>query len=258
MKNKIKGFISGVLVTSILILSIPAFAAGVNKTIDAIFNAVTVKIDGNDLNGDKISYNGKVYVDVDYVAKLIGENYKVDQSGNVSFDSIRVQTPAQEQIYKVSYNYDFETDPNENNWLVVSNPNKNSIQANWLDSKYHSAYHAVRVTGNNAGGNLKKTLPVKQGKIYKLSVWNTSENITVKDEEGGAFIAVAQLDKNGDIIEPTQKSINWENKHEWVKYNISNIEIVDGAVSIGIYLGLNGSGSVWFDDVCLEESNEVN
>lgn len=267
MKSNIKAFVSGVLVTGILMLSIPALAAGLGKTIKVVLNAVTVQIDGKSVGGDKISYNNNVYVNVKNVAELVGKGYKIDKNGNISFQLKSVPVPEPEStsklasepdpepVYKDVYNYDFEADPNANGWFIVSSSEKSQISASWLDSNFHSAYHAIKVTGNDSSGNLKKVLPIEQNKTYKLSVWNTSENITVKDGESGAFIAIAQLDSNGDIISSTQKSINWSNKHEWVQYNISNIKAVNGAVKIGIYMGLNGSGTVWFDDVCLQEAS---
>ena len=82
VKKRLQGFIAGLLVCSIC-FSIPVFAAGVTKTIKAIFNQVTVKIDGKAISGDKFSYNGNVFVSVKSIADYLGKEYTNDKSGNI-------------------------------------------------------------------------------------------------------------------------------------------------------------------------------
>lgn len=82
MNKRLQGFIAGILVCSIF-FSIPVLAAGVTKTIKAVFNQVTVRIDGKAVTGDKISYNGNVFVSAKSIADYLGKAYTVDKSGNV-------------------------------------------------------------------------------------------------------------------------------------------------------------------------------
>ncbi|QNU66729.1 hypothetical protein EHE19_018115 [Ruminiclostridium herbifermentans] len=98
MKKRLQGFIAGMLVCS-LFLSIPVFAAGVNRTIKAVFNEVTVKIDGKAVSGDKITYNKNVYVNIKNVSQILGKDYKVDKNGNISLvDKTKpIPTPAPTQ-----------------------------------------------------------------------------------------------------------------------------------------------------------------
>ncbi|MHB8063576.1 MAG: hypothetical protein ACYDG2_13245 [Ruminiclostridium sp.] len=90
MKKRLQGFIAGILVC-ILFLSIPVFASGVTKTIKAVFNSVTVKIDNKEVSGDRISYNKNVYVSAKSVADYLGKDYSVDKNGNVSLNAKVVQ-----------------------------------------------------------------------------------------------------------------------------------------------------------------------
>jgi hypothetical protein len=83
VKKRLQGFIAGILICS-LILSIPVLAAGTTKTIKAVFNAVTVKLDGKAIGGDKISYNGNVYISTKSLATILGKTHTVDKSGNVT------------------------------------------------------------------------------------------------------------------------------------------------------------------------------
>jgi hypothetical protein len=60
------------------------FAAGTTKTIQAMFNAVTVKVDGKAIGGDNIKYGGNVYINTKNIASFLGKAYTTDKSGNVT------------------------------------------------------------------------------------------------------------------------------------------------------------------------------
>lgn len=82
MGKRLQGFIVGFLVCC-LILGTTVFATGTTKTIKAVFNQVTVKIEGKLVNGDNIKYNGNVYVNTKNLATYLGKTHSVDKSGNV-------------------------------------------------------------------------------------------------------------------------------------------------------------------------------
>lgn len=88
-----KGFLIGVIFVSILITSFTAYATGFTKNIKAVFNAVNIKIDGKEVDGDKISYNGKVFTEAKSIAKTLDKDYKVDKSGNVEIQNKKLPTP---------------------------------------------------------------------------------------------------------------------------------------------------------------------
>lgn len=83
MNKRLQGFIDGFLVCS-LILGTTVFSAGVTKTIEAVFNQVTVKIDGKAISGDKVSFNGNVYISTKNLANLLGKTHIVDKTGNIA------------------------------------------------------------------------------------------------------------------------------------------------------------------------------
>lgn len=89
MRKRFQGFVVGVLVCTIF-FSIPVLGAGITKTIKAVFNQVTVKIDGKAVNGDRISYNKNVYISAKSVSDLLGKTYSVDKSGNVTITKMGV------------------------------------------------------------------------------------------------------------------------------------------------------------------------
>lgn len=82
MKKRLQGFLAGLLVCS-LIMGMPVFAAGVTKSIKAVFNAVVVKIDGKVIGGDKIVYNNKVYIEADKVATMLGKSFNWNKANNM-------------------------------------------------------------------------------------------------------------------------------------------------------------------------------
>lgn len=122
MKNKMKGFIAGIIIMCFLMQYTPVIAAGITKTVKIVLNGFSVKIDGKTLSGDKITYNNGIYVNLKEVAKLTGKDYKVDKYGNVSLNSKTVPTPTSSPIpttaptpmpQEVSFNtYNLRSDAN--------------------------------------------------------------------------------------------------------------------------------------------------
>lgn len=62
MKKEVKGFITGVLFTSILLFGIPAFADSILQSINVSLNSVKIMLNGQALSVDNLLYNGKTYV----------------------------------------------------------------------------------------------------------------------------------------------------------------------------------------------------
>lgn len=88
-KERLKGFVSGVILTVLLFSSIGVFASGsVRKTIDVFYNNVKLVVDGKpvkfgkDSAGNQIEpfiYNGTTYLPVRAVGEALGK--KVDWDG---------------------------------------------------------------------------------------------------------------------------------------------------------------------------------
>lgn len=83
MKDKLKGFVIGIIVTSILLSGYTAFGAGIKKSISVLMNSVSVSIDNYKVDGDNIIYNGNAYIRADKVANILGKDYKWDTKNNI-------------------------------------------------------------------------------------------------------------------------------------------------------------------------------
>ncbi len=99
MNKRLQGFIAGILVCC-MFLSVPVLATGATKTIKAVFNKVTVRIDGKTISGDKLSYNGNVFVSAKSIAECLGKLYTVDKSGNVIISTKKASTTISSNISK--------------------------------------------------------------------------------------------------------------------------------------------------------------
>lgn len=93
MKNLFKGLLIGIISTSLILASVPVFAATI-KNISAYINAVTVTIDGKKILNDNLIYNGKIYVNANAIAASQGKVFNWDKKSNkVSISNKVVSTP---------------------------------------------------------------------------------------------------------------------------------------------------------------------
>lgn len=86
-KYYIKGFISGALV--VLLTANIVFAATTSKSIKVTFDNIKIIFDGVEkipsADSKPITYNGKIYIPLDYVAKSIGKSYKFDSKSKIAY-----------------------------------------------------------------------------------------------------------------------------------------------------------------------------
>jgi Predicted solute binding protein len=83
VKKEVKGFVMGVLMTSILLLGIPAFAGSVFKTINVKINTVKINMAGKLISVDNMTYKDKTYVDLAKFCDLLGKTAKLDVKKNI-------------------------------------------------------------------------------------------------------------------------------------------------------------------------------
>jgi len=83
MKKEIKGFIIGILVSSLLI-NPAVLAAGATKSIDVMLNSIKIKVNGEPVNSDNILYNGTTYVPLRAVSEMLGKDVTWDGSTNTA------------------------------------------------------------------------------------------------------------------------------------------------------------------------------
>lgn len=86
-KSHLKGFISGFIV-AILITNV-AFAAVSSKNIKVVFDNIRMIFNGVEkvpaADSKPLTYNGKIYVPLDYAAKSIGKNYEWDAKSKTAY-----------------------------------------------------------------------------------------------------------------------------------------------------------------------------
>ncbi len=86
-KSYIKGFISGVLV--VLLTTNIVFAAANSKSIKVTFDNIRMVFDGVEktpkADSKPITYNGKIYVPIDFIARSMGKNYTYDSKSKIAY-----------------------------------------------------------------------------------------------------------------------------------------------------------------------------
>ncbi len=78
MKRELRGFITGVIVT-VMLLSTVAFSESVKQTIEVVLNSVNLEVNGKKVEADNILYNGTTYVPLRAVAEMLGKEVGWDQ-----------------------------------------------------------------------------------------------------------------------------------------------------------------------------------
>lgn len=82
MRNILKGIVIGIIITSILMLSMPVFAAPIHKNIKVILNSVKVALNGQATSLSTIVYNDKVYIDAKGLSEKLGKEYTWNKASN--------------------------------------------------------------------------------------------------------------------------------------------------------------------------------
>ncbi len=84
MKKELKGFICGVIATSVLLCG-GAFAAGKWTTIDVLQDDITVIVDGEKVTESNFVYNDRTYLPLRAVAEAVGKPVDYDESTNTAY-----------------------------------------------------------------------------------------------------------------------------------------------------------------------------
>ena len=84
MKKEIKGFVCGVVATT-LVAGGFAFAAGQWRTIDVLENDITVVVDGKTLNESNFLYNDRTYLPLREAAEALGKTVRYDAATNTAY-----------------------------------------------------------------------------------------------------------------------------------------------------------------------------
>lgn len=83
MKRELKGFIIGVILTTML-MSTVVFADGLQKTIGVVMNKVNITVNGDKVEGDNILYDGTTYVPLRAIAEMLEKEVGWDGDTNTA------------------------------------------------------------------------------------------------------------------------------------------------------------------------------
>lgn len=82
MKKELKGFVLGVVATSILATGVLVFAQGKKQKIEASLNTVNFKVNNNNINVESICYKNENYLSVKDIAEIVGKELSWDANSN--------------------------------------------------------------------------------------------------------------------------------------------------------------------------------
>lgn len=82
MKNVLKYFAFGVILTFIFTIASSVCADGKKRTIEVYFNLANFKVNGKPVVADSINYNGKNYLPIRDIAEMLGKDVIWDAKNN--------------------------------------------------------------------------------------------------------------------------------------------------------------------------------
>ncbi|PJJ61877.1 carbohydrate binding domain-containing protein [Compostimonas suwonensis] len=144
----------------------------------------------------------------------------------------------------------FELNPLDANGWGTQDWNSNA-SLSWATDQKRSGLYSAKVsgTGVNAGFNRDYTNKISIGpsETYTLGGWMKTDSVSGT----GAWVWTEQLDSLGNVISGTR----WDSPQElgtndWNKVS-HTFTAAPNAANMNLYVHLNGSGTVWYDDMTL-------
>ncbi|MDF2521228.1 MAG: hypothetical protein K0R84_1856 [Clostridia bacterium] len=83
MKQGVKGFIIGVIITSLIMMSMPVLADSLEKDVKAIYNAVSILINGKKVQMENITINNQIYVPAKDLSEKLGSTFEWNKKTNI-------------------------------------------------------------------------------------------------------------------------------------------------------------------------------
>lgn len=136
-------------------------------------------------------------------------------------------------------------------WIPSGNP------ALMIDSEiYHDGNQSIRIDAEaTSRADVLQDVSIKSGTNYKFNVWTRTNQ--VKASGGGAYVRTQYLDMNGKKISDGPSTTRLTGNHDWTLLGM-NIAAPENAKTLRIELFLEtATGTVWFDQTSLEETDEI-
>ncbi|MDF2533227.1 MAG: hypothetical protein K0Q65_2808, partial [Clostridia bacterium] len=151
-------------------------------------------------------------------------------------------------------NGDFEADPaSYGGWLLYADPDKGDAFISWDDLEYKGTEgHSAKITGTSVTGICAVEVPIEPNKEYSFEAWGKGLDVTVGEDELGSYIYYIQLDSDGNEISGTRHWVYNVGTFDW-DLTESTFVADANASTVYIILGLDGTGTVWYDNISLTE-----
>lgn len=241
MKERIRGFIQGVIVCSLLVGTV-AFAQGYSDTIEVLLDYVNLTVNGNDVNVDTILYNGTTYAPIREVAEMLDKEVGWnEETQTVSIDDDWISKIDSTEVIGVWRSIDFVKNINEFD---------DNITRDDLSIK-HLVFNNTDVILDMRNGD-KKSYTWVDDSINLYGV--TSSEFMIKEINGSTYMFLVFKDEeyfNGGKIPSYYvfKKDNNADSHEIVKNNnfryLENaLFLIDGELynDKDSIVGLNSTG----------------
>jgi hypothetical protein len=151
-------------------------------------------------------------------------------------------------------NGDFESDPaSSGDWSLYADPDKGDAFFTWDDQEYNGTEgHSAKITGASVTGICAIEVPIEPNKEYSFKAWGKGFEITRQENEIGAYIHYMQYDSDDNEISGTDELFYNYGTYDW---DLAESTFVADANASTVYivLALDGSGTVWYDDISLTE-----
>jgi hypothetical protein len=176
-------------------------------------------------------------------------------SDNINLNLMSVSLATSDNVtLNLIDNGDFESDPAlYGYWSLYADPSKGDAFISWDNLEYNGTEgHSAKITGTSVTGICAVEVPIEPNKEYSFEAWGKGINVTTGEDEIGSYIYYIQYDSAGNEISGTR---------HWV-YNVGTFDwdlaestfVADAnASTVYIVLALDGSGTVWYDDISLTE-----
>lgn len=82
MKKSIKGFVLGVIITTLLMSTV--LGTGVKENIEVLFNSINLTVNGSKVDADTIVYKGTTYVPLRAAGEMLGKEVGWDGATNTA------------------------------------------------------------------------------------------------------------------------------------------------------------------------------
>lgn len=185
MRKQSKGFIIGLVLSSLIFVGTNVFAIGLTKEITAQLSKLIIKVNGKITNCNNIIYDGNVYTQANMLAKALNKSFSYDKMNNIVkiSDELSITTNTSKQL-KTSNN--IKDDVIYNNWKckVVKIDIKDSLNSNLVQCTAKGKYIIVlaQFTNNSkisqsVGTNFVAVDDL--GRIYKM---NTDASLAYRQQ----------------------------------------------------------------------------